>query len=47
MDYLYDFVHGIRVMEEKRDRVRFKYGKALRVHLGPGTVPRVRDRWWP
>ena len=35
-DYLYDFVHGIRVMEEKRDRVRFKYGKALQVRLGPG-----------
>ena len=35
-DYLYDFVHGIRVIEEKRDRVRFKYGKALRVHLGAG-----------
>ena len=36
VDYLYDFVHGIRVIEEKRDRVRFKYGKALRVHLGAG-----------
>ena len=36
VDYLYDFVHGIRVIEEKRDRVRFKYGKALRVHLEAG-----------
>ena len=34
VDYLYDFVHGIQVMEEKRDRVRFKYGKALRMELG-------------
>ena len=34
VDYLYDFVHGIQVMEEKRDRVRFKYGKALHLHLG-------------
>ena len=34
VDYLYDFVHGIQVIEEKRDRVRFKYGKALHLHLG-------------
>lgn len=34
VDYLYDFVHGIQVMEEKRDRVRFKYGKAFHLHLG-------------
>ena len=33
-DYVYDFAHGIQVIEEKRDRVRFKYGKGLQVHLG-------------
>ena len=27
--YLYDYIHGIKVIEEKRDRVRFKYGKKL------------------
>ena len=34
VDYLYDFFHGIQVMEEKRDRVRFKYGRSLHLHLG-------------
>ena len=34
VDYLYDFIHGIQVMEEKRDRVRFKYGKTLHLPLG-------------
>ncbi len=28
-DIVYDFVHGVKVIEEKRDRVRFKYGKLL------------------
>ncbi len=28
-DIVYDFVHGVNVIEEKRDRVRFKYGKLL------------------
>ncbi|MFQ6606665.1 MAG: hypothetical protein ACE5DP_03300 [Fidelibacterota bacterium] len=28
-DIVYDFVHGIRTIETKRDRVRFKYGKSL------------------
>jgi len=28
-DIIYDFVHGIRTIETKRDRVRFKYGKTL------------------
>ena len=25
-DIVYDFVHGVKVIEEKRDRVRYKYG---------------------
>jgi hypothetical protein len=28
-DIVYDFVHGIRTIETKRDQVRFKYGKTL------------------
>ena len=32
-DFVYDFVHGIRTIEEKRDRVRFKYGKGLDLSL--------------
>ena len=42
VDYLYDFIHGIQVMEEKRDRVRFKYGKTL--HLPIGRSEGVRNR---
>ena len=33
-DFLYDFVHGIKVIEEKRDRVRFKYGQQLKLQMG-------------
>ena len=32
-DFLYDFVHGIKIIEEKRDRVRYKYGKQLGLQL--------------
>ena len=28
-DYLYDYIHGIKKIENKRDKVRFKYGKKL------------------
>ncbi|MCK4579135.1 MAG: hypothetical protein KAU50_10120 [Candidatus Marinimicrobia bacterium] len=28
-DIAYDFIHGVHVIEEKRDRVRFKYGQQL------------------
>ena len=31
---LYDFLHGIQVIEEKRDQVRFKYGKRLKLQVG-------------
>lgn len=36
---IYDFLHGIQVIESKRDRVRFKYGKRLKLQAGarPGT----------
>lgn len=32
-DFVYDFVHGVRVIEEKRDRVRFKYGQQLKLQM--------------
>ena len=32
-DFIYDFVHGVRVIEEKRDRVRFKYGQQLKLQM--------------
>lgn len=36
-DFLYDFVHGIQVIEKKRDRVRYKYGKQLKLQVGIRT----------
>ena len=39
---IYDFLHGIQVIETKRDRVRFKYGKRLKLQAGARTgTPRV------
>ena len=34
-DIAYDFVHGIKVIEEKRDRVRYKYGQTLSLSMTP------------
>jgi len=34
-DIAYDLIHGIRIIEEKRDRVRFKYGKKLNISIEP------------
>ena len=34
---IYDFLHGIRVIEAKRDRVRFKYGKQLKLQAAART----------
>ena len=34
---IYDFLHGIEVIETKRDRVRFKYGKRLKLQAGVRT----------
>ena len=28
-DIAYDLIHGVKIIEEKRDRVRFKYGKQM------------------
>ena len=34
-DYLYDYIFGIRTIENKRDKVRFKYGKKLDFSFTP------------
>jgi len=34
-DIAYDLIHGIKIIEEKRDRVRFKYGKMLSIGIEP------------
>ena len=34
-DYLYDYIYGIRTIESKRDKVRFKYGKTLDYSFTP------------
>ncbi len=34
-DIAYDFIHGIKIIEDKRDRVRFKYGKMLSIGIEP------------
>ena len=35
-NYIYDYIHGIEMIEMKRDKVRFKYGKQLDFSLIPG-----------
>ncbi len=34
-DIAYDLLHGIKIIEEKRDRARFKYGKLLSISIEP------------
>jgi hypothetical protein len=34
-DYFYDYIHGIKTIENKRDRVRFKYGKKIDFSFEP------------
>lgn len=34
-DYFYDYIYGIRIIESKRDKVRFKYGKTLDFSFTP------------
>ncbi|MBN2541515.1 hypothetical protein JXI42_01470 [bacterium] len=35
-EIVYDWIHGIKVIEEKRDRVRYKYGKQVSLGFEPG-----------
>ncbi|RMG34321.1 MAG: hypothetical protein D6732_10605 [Methanobacteriota archaeon] len=39
IDIAYDFIHGIRKIEEKRDRVRYKYGRQLKLGFNPQISP--------
>jgi len=36
--FIYDFYKGIRVIEEKRDRVRHKYGRQLGLQMSMGST---------
>ncbi|MBT3343001.1 MAG: hypothetical protein HN712_08895 [Gemmatimonadetes bacterium] len=38
---IYDFYKGIRVIEEKRDRVRYKYGRQLGLQMSMGSTRRA------
>ena len=35
IDYLYDYINGIKIIENKRDKVRYKYGKQLDFSFEP------------
>ncbi len=37
--HIYDWIHGIQTIEQKRDRVRFKYGKQLSFSMNPMIDP--------
>ena len=38
--FIYDTVHGLLIIEKKRDLVRFKYGKTLSLSVRPTVDPR-------
>lgn len=41
-DIAYDFIHGIKIIEEKRDRVRYKYGQQISsIGLEPSFEPEL------
>ena len=42
-DIAYDFIHGIKVIEEKRDRVRYKYGRQLTFGFTPQINPKQKS----
>jgi len=37
--HIYDWIHGIRMIELKRDQVRYKYGKQLHFSMEPMITP--------
>ena len=41
--FVYDVIHGILVIEKKRDLVRYKYGKKLSLILEPGVDVRNKS----
>ena len=34
-NYIYDYIHGIKTIELKRDQIRFKYGKMMNFSFTP------------
>ncbi len=41
-DIAYDFIHGIKIIEKKRDMVRYKYGQQISsIGLEPSFVPEL------
>ena len=34
-DYIYDYTYGIKIIENKRDKARYKYGKKLDFSFNP------------
>ncbi len=38
VDIAYDYIHGIKTIEEKRAKVRYKYGKTLGLNLAPTMI---------
>ena len=38
-DLVYDRIVGLRLIEQKRDKVRFKYGQNLNLSLHPRISP--------
>ncbi|MEE9161845.1 MAG: hypothetical protein V3U35_02640, partial [Candidatus Neomarinimicrobiota bacterium] len=41
--FVYDVIHGILVIEKKRDLVRYEYGKKLSLSLEPGVNVRNKS----
>ena len=42
VDIAYDFIHGVRIIEEKRDMVRYKYGQQINsIGLAPSFEPKL------
>ena len=42
-NYIYDYYYGIQVIESKRDKVRYKYGKTIDFTFRPSYNPLTRE----
>ena len=40
--YLYDTIHGLKMIHDKREAVRYKFGKNLKLSLRPSFDPFAR-----
>jgi len=41
--YLYDTIHGLKMIHDKREAVRYKFGKNLKLSLRPSLDPFARE----